>query len=203
MAPWIRCVWLILILAVPEIAVAQRQFHIDEYKSEVGVFYTGINLKGFGETVNGLGARFGYNIHDHLSVDIEFSFSPRRYLRNNQVGQKGQMLAGVKAGVRSRYIGVFAKARPGVMSIGEVTSDFSCRSNDFATICRPSHNNLAFDAGGVLEIYPLSRLIIRFDGGDTIVRIRRATLSIPFNNPSSTSDITQNFQFAVGFGYRF
>jgi hypothetical protein len=189
---------MILVLAVPSIAAAQRQSGDDEYKAEAGAFYTGINLKGFGE-VNGLGGRFGYNITKRLAVDTEASFSPETHLGNNQVGQKGQVFIGVKSGVRSRYVGVFAKARPGAMFIGEVTSSFSCSRNGVATICRPNHNNFAIDAGGVFEFYPSSRMIVRFDAGDTVVRIR----TVPPGNPSSTSDTTQNFQFSVGFGYRF
>jgi len=197
------CIWIILVLTVPGIACAQWQSGADEYKAEVGAFYTGINLKGFGETINGLGGRFGYNINKHLAIDAEASFFPETHLGNNQVGQKGQGLIGVKVGVRSRYVGVFAKARPGVMFIGEVTSGYNCSRNGFTTVCRPSHNNFALDAGGVLEFYPSSRTIIRVDAGDTIVHIRNATAGILFSNPLITSDTTQNFQFSVGFGYRF
>jgi len=194
---------MILILTVPGVAGAQLQSGADEYKGEVGVFYTGINLKGFGETLNGVGVRAGYNFNKHLAVDAEASFVPKTHFGNNQVGQKAQGFIGVKAGVGSRYFGVFAKVRPGVMSIGEVASSFSCSRNGFATICRPGHNNFALDAGGVLEFYPSARTIIRFDAGDTIVHIRYATAGILFINPSSTSDTTHNFQFSVGLGYRF
>jgi hypothetical protein len=88
------------------------------------------------------------------------------------------------------------------MFIGEVTSGFNCSSNSLGRSCRPSHNNFALDAGGVLELYPSARTIIRFDAGDTIVRIRNATAGI-LAGPTATSDITHNFQFSVGFGYRF
>jgi hypothetical protein len=168
----------------------------------VGAFYTGINLKGFGETINGLGGRFGYNINKYLGVDAEASFMPETHLGNNQLGQKVQGFIGVKAGMRSRYVGVYAKARPGVMFIGEVTSGFNCSGTGFGTICRPSHNNFALDAGGVIEVYPSSRMIMRFDAGDTIVRIHNATAGI-LSTPETTSDTTHNFQFSLGFGYRF
>ena len=174
----------------------------EEYKAEVGVFYTGIHLKGFGETINGFGGRLGYNINRYLALDAEASFMPERHLGNNQLGQKVQGFIGAKTGLHSRYIGVFAKARPGVMSIGEVTSGFNCSGNGFGTICRPSHNNFALDAGGVVELYPASRTIIRFDAGDTIVRIGHATAGI-LSAPVTTSETTHNFQFSVGFGYRF
>jgi len=197
------CLWIILILSVPSIAGVPGQSGDDEYKAEVGAFYTGINLKGFGETVNGVGGRFTYNINNHLAVDGEATFFPEIHLGNNQVGQKVQFFIGGKAGARSRYVGVFVKARPGVMFIGEVTSGFSCSRNGSGTICRPRHNNFALDAGVVGEVYPSSRTIIRFDAGDTIVRIRTATAGFTFINPSITTSTTQNFQFSVGVGYRF
>jgi hypothetical protein len=176
---------------------------VDEHKAEVGALYTGVNLEGFGETINGLGGRLGYNFNRHLALDAEFSFFPETHLSNRQFGQKTLGLVGVKAGTRTRYVGVFAKARPGVMFIGEVTSGFNCSSNSLGRSCRPSHNNFALDAGGVLELYPSARTIIRLDAGDTIVRIRNANGSGLLFGGTATSDITHNFQFSVGFGYRF
>lgn len=175
---------------------------VDTHRAEVGVLYTGVNLEGFGETVNGVGGRFGYNFNRNLALDAEFSFFPETRLGNRQFGQKTQAFAGVRAGARTRYVGLFAKARPGVMFIGEVTSGFNCNGTSFGRTCRPSHNNLALDAGGVLELYPSPRAIIRLDAGDTIVRIRNATAGV-IGSPAVTSDITHNFQFSLGFGYRF
>ena len=176
---------------------------VDTHKAEVGVLYTGINLDDFGETVNGLGGRFGYNFNKNFALDTEFSFFPETHLGNQQFGQKTQAFAGIKAGTRTNRVGVFAKARPGVMFIGEVTSGFNCNSTSFGQTCRPSHNNFALDVGGVLELYPSSRTIVRFDAGDTIVRIRNATRGFLTGGPVATSDTTHNFQFSVGFGYRF
>jgi hypothetical protein len=175
---------------------------VDAHRAEVGVLYTGVNLEGFGETVNGLGGRFGYNFNKHLALDTEFSFFPETHLGNRQFGQKTQAFAGIRAGARSRYVGLFAKARPGVMFIGEVTSGFNCNSNGLGQTCRPSHNNFALDAGGVLELYPSPRAIVRFDAGDTIVRIRNTTRGL-LGSSTAVSDTTHNFQFSVGFGYRF
>jgi hypothetical protein len=195
---------LTLIIFSPAAARAQESDapDVDTHRVEVGVLYTGVNLKSFGETVNGLGGRFGYNFNRNIALDAEFSFFPETHLGNRQFGQKTQAFAGVRAGARSRYVGLFAKARPGVMFIGEITSGFNCNGTSFGRTCRPSHNNLALDAGGVLELYPSARSIIRLDAGDTIVRIRNATAGV-IGSPAVTSDTTHNFQFSVGFGYRF
>jgi hypothetical protein len=196
---------LMAVLLAPGAARAQTGAApgVDEHKAEVGAFYTGVNLEGFGETVNGLGGRFGYNFNQNLALDSEFSFFPEAHLGNRQSGQKTQGFVGVKAGARTNRVGVFAKARPGVMFIGEVTSGFNCNGTSFGRTCRPSHNNFALDAGGVLELYPSSRAIIRLDAGDTIVRIRSANGSGLIFGGTPTTDITHNFQFSVGFGYRF
>jgi hypothetical protein len=195
---------LTLIIFSPAAARAQVSGapDVETHRAEVGVLYTGVNLEGFGETVNGLGGRVGYNFNKHLALDTEFSFFPETHLGNRQFGQKTQAFAGVRAGARSRYVGLFAKARPGVMFIGEVTSGFDCNGTGFGQTCRPSHNNFAFDAGGVLELYPSSRAIVRLDAGDTIVRIRDATRGL-LGSSTAVSDTTHNFQFGFGFGYRF
>lgn len=196
---------LFVTLAAPAAARAQAGSapDVDEHRAEVGAFYTGVNLDGFGETVNGLGGRFGYNFNKHLALDAEFGFFPETHLGNRQAGGKTQAFAGVRAGARTSRVGVFAKARPGVMFIGEVTSGFSCSGTSFGRTCRPQHNNFALDLGGVLELYPSARTIVRFDAGDTVVRLRSATAGLLTGGPTATTDTTHNFQFSVGFGYRF
>lgn len=176
---------------------------IEDHRFEVGAFYTALNLDGFdSEPISGVGGRVAYNFNKYLALDAEASFFPETKLGNDQLGQKVQGFVGVRAGKRTKYVGLFAKARPGVMSIGEVTSGFSCNSTTFGQTCRPRHSNFALDAGGVLEFYPTRRAIIRIDAGDTIVRLRDATRGI-FAGTQATTDVTHNFQFTIGVGYRF
>src|SRR5919205_1955589 len=110
---------LFIILVAP--AAARAQADVGEHRAEVGAFYTGVNLEGFGETVNGLGGRFGYNFDKHFALDAEFSFFPETHLGNRQAGQKTPAFARVKAGARKGRGGLFAKARAGGMFIGEGT----------------------------------------------------------------------------------
>ena len=62
------------------------------------------------------------------------------------------------------------------------------------------------DVGGVVEFYPSSRIVTRFDFGDTIIRYgeyRRESFvaSVPFlSRPPETK---HNFQFSAGVGFRF
>lgn len=158
----------IVLFAAPAVR-AQAQF--DEHKFEIGGHYTAIGLEDFRRPINGVGARFGYNFNEYVALDAEASFFPETRLGNEQFGQKAQGFAGLHAGARSKYVGLFAKARPGVMSVGEITSSFDCEARTGFNVCRPNHNQLAFDAGLVFEVYPAGRAIIRVDVGDTIVRL--------------------------------
>lgn len=174
--------------------------NVSDQKAEIGFFYSGVNLKGFGETISGVGGRFGYNLNKYVAIDTEFGFYPEQKFGNNQSGQKVQAFAGVKVGKRSGRVGVFAKARPGVMFIGELTTGLSCNSTSSGQVCRPRHSNFAADLGGVLEVYPSPRTIIRFDAGDTIVRLKSQA---GISSTTTVNSTTNNFQFSVGFGYRF
>ncbi len=194
---------LVLFLLAPVAALAQDDdTTIEEHRFEVGAVYTALSLDGFSTPVSGVGGRVAYNFNQYLALDGEFTFFPETKLGNDQFGQKTQTLIGVRAGKRTRYVGAFVKARPGVMFIGEVTSGFDCNSTSFGQTCRPEHNHFALDAGGVLEFYPTRRAIIRLDAGDTVVRVNSATRGF-FGGGGSTSDVTHNFQFSVGVGYRF
>jgi hypothetical protein len=188
---------------------ASAQGLTDEHKFEIGAQFTVIGLQDFGDPVKGVGGRVGYNFNDHLALDAEANFFPETHLGNNQFGQKAQGFVGVKAGGRTKWAGVFAKVRPGVMSIGELTSGFDCSSHTGFTECRPNHNQFALDAGGVLELYPTARSIVRVDVGDTIVRIKTGgglpgTGLIGFSGTAqSSTKFTNNLQASIGFGYRF
>ncbi|HEV2799841.1 MAG TPA: outer membrane beta-barrel protein [Pyrinomonadaceae bacterium] len=181
---------------------ARAQSDVDEHKFEIGALYTAIGLEDF-ETVSGLGGRFGYNFNKHFALDAEASFFPETKLGNDQIGTKTQAFVGVKAGGRMKYGGLFAKARPGVMSIGEITSGFDCNRTSFGSVCRPQHENFALDVGAVAELYPTRRAIIRFDVGDTMIHLRRATRSVFAQTDQTSSDFTHQLQISIGFGYRF
>ncbi len=199
---------IILPLLFPS-AAARAQ--TDEHKVEVGALFTSLRLDDFPSraslinenvTVNGVGARIGYNFTESFALDAEANFFPETHFGNNQLGQKTQAFIGVKAGKRFERFGLFAKARPGVMFIGEITSSLDCNDGRNFTVCRPNHNNFAFDAGGVAEFYPTQRAIIRVDVGDTIIRLKQSGGGLLFPAPSTTNT-TNNFQASIGFGYRF
>ena len=181
---------------------AHAQSAVDEHKFEVGGQYTAIGLDDF-EPISGVGGRVGYNFHKNFALDAEANYFPQSRLGNDQLGAKTQAFIGLKAGGRMKYAGLFAKARPGVMGIGEITSGFDCNSTSFGSVCRPRHTHFALDAGGVVEFYPTRRSIIRFDVGDTMVNIRRTTRNLLGEPVQTSNDFTHNLQIGLGFGYRF
>jgi hypothetical protein len=166
-------------------------------------------------TEAGFGARLGYNFNEHVAVEAEGNFFPRkRFSDTTQGGYPVQFQAGAKVGRRFEKFGVFLKARPGFVGYTSVfeleridTVDFGGEPFDFPTFSSHWKNYFSMDVGGVFEIYPTKRVLARFDFGDTIVRYgpRRdfgfsAGQFVEFNLPSETK---HNFQFTAGLGYRF
>ena len=187
----------------------------DEHKAEVGGLYTIVTLTDFqarlfpatgagSNTLSGIGGRFGYYVHKNVAIDAEANFFPEAHLLNEEFGQKMQGFIGVKAGVRKNKLGIFAKARPGVMWFGEFPSRGSCSSTTFGSVCGVAHQkNFALDVGGVFEYYPTDRLIVRFDAGDTIIRypeVQTRVGTLPVLVPAATKN---NLQISLGVGWRF
>lgn len=185
-------------------------------KFEIGGHFSSLTLSS-DTTEPGLGARFTYNVTKNLALEAEGNLFPHdaraRSFRNG--GRATQGLFGVKIGKRYERFGIFAKARPGLISFTRgrfdlvPNNDGSSFPFDFRTE-RLTH--LAFDVGGVLEFYPTRRIVTRFDFGDTIIRYGDRTVtsvSGPVGGPFTTTPVTisgetrHNFQFSAGVGFRF
>jgi hypothetical protein len=169
-------------------------------------------------TEPGFGGRVGFNFNRYFGVEAEGNFFPReRGVREDDFngGRKTQGLFGVKVGRHFEEVGVFVKARPGFVHFNEgnlrqppdtvciliVPAPVGC----FETTGR---TDFAFDLGGVVELYPSHRTIIRFDAGDTILRTdaHLIPVTIPTQGTAVTispRDTTHNFQGSIGVGWRF
>ncbi|HZH29496.1 MAG TPA: outer membrane beta-barrel protein [Pyrinomonadaceae bacterium] len=168
----------------------------------------------------GFGARIGYNLTRNFALEAEGNFFPRE--REFGGGRKSQAHFGVKAGKRFERVGVFAKARPGFVHFSEgdlqPRQDVAC----IAVVPPPrgcfegkGRTDFAFDLGGVFEYYPTRRTLIRFDAGDTIIRMGEHRVPIVINSDpvsgapvrvvvvNAPSETTHNFQGSLGFGFRF
>lgn len=185
---------------------------VDEHRSEVGGLFTSITLTDFdsrlfptqnfrgNSQVAGVGGRYGFNFNEHVALEAEVNFFPANHLLNEEFGQKMQGFAGVKAGIRKNKVGIFAKARPGVMWFGEFSSRGSCSVIPSGSVCTVAHEkDFAMDLGGVLEFYPTKRFMVRVDAGDTIIRYQERAFGTVVV-PAATKN---NFQMSIGIGWRF
>lgn len=202
-----------LLLVVQANALAQTQ---DLPKFEVAAEFTTLERDGFSgkQTEPGVGARFTFNLNRSVAFETAGYFFPRRCDFCRDAGNMTQVVAGVKVGKRFENWGIFAKARPGVVSFSR--GDFFpifVGPPLIINIERDRNTSFATDLGGVLEFYPSPRIVTRFDFGDTIVHFKRRTINgftidpitqqvtpFPFTLPSRT---THNFQFIASVGYRF
>jgi hypothetical protein len=205
--------------AAPPAARAQEH---DAPKVEVGTQFSSLSMTspGFGfpgtENATGFGGRVTYNVNDHVAVEAESNLYLTSQSQTYLTGGKAeQMQFGVKVGKRFENFGVFAKVRPGFISFGEalkvtqlpvVTGGVTDVVNTF-TNERKTH--FTTDVGGVLELYPSRRVLVRFDFGDTIIRYgEHDEIGFDFLNPFGTvvrapAEIKHNFQFTGGVSYRF
>src|SRR6185436_12412394 len=160
-----------------------------------------------------------YNLNDHLAVEAEGNFYPASQTRNYVTGGRAeQMQFGLKFGKRFDKFGVFAKVRPGFISFGETLrvtqTPLAPGGFDIVnTFTQERKTHFTTDVGGVLELYPTRRVLVRFDFGDTIIRY--GEFDVPNNNlvvnppidqrPLITipAEIKHNFQFTGGVSYRF
>lgn len=207
-------------------ALAVIQAQSDDKKFEIGAQGTLLRVTGrttsvalstFNETQEndwGFGGRVGYNFSRHVGIEAEGNFFPRD--RAVDGGRKFQGLFGAKLGQRFEKGGIFLKARPGFVRFSRGQYQFS--TGGCPTVFPPpigcfqpqASTNLAFDLGGVAEVYPSKNTIIRFDAGDTMIRFKgqRAVAAV---DPATGNlvvlpaapETKHNFQASVGFGFRF
>src|SRR6185369_17969248 len=131
----------------------------------------------------GAGGRFTYNLNKYLALDNELNF----FLPDEGPLTATQGLFGMRAGIHTKHVGVFAKVRPGFQTNFYVNNREQAR--------------FALDVGGVAEWYPNRNFMVRFDAGDVI---------IPFGNDAVGTGIfaerlgtTHNLQVSLGVGVRF
>ena len=179
---------------------------------------------GFGDfgsrTEAGFGGRFTFNLTDSVALEAAGNFFPKdsTFITLTSGGRTLQGQFGVKAGKRYEKFGIFGKARPGLVSFGNVltvtgttTLDFNGQTFVVPTFDLKRHTEFAFDLGGVAEFYPSRRLVTRFEAGDTIIRYGSRDAPNPvFIGPTPTPPLfrlpaqtTHNFQFTAGVGWRF
>lgn len=188
-------------------------------KFEVAGEFTTLERDDFSgqKTDPGFGGRFTFNLNRVFSLEGAAYYFPKDCFSCRNSGNITQAVGGVKVGKRFEKWGIFAKARPGVVSFSEGTFDPSLLFQTFPLI--PIQFELkrlttfATDVGGVVEFYPSKRIVTRVDVGDTIMHFRRrgvdTVLFDPANNTFTSTTITipsrttHHFQFMTSVGFRF
>lgn len=185
-------------------------------KFELAAEFSSLGRDDFdGRQEAGLGARFTYNLNRTFSLETAAYHFPSTCFSCRHNGQITQVVGGVKVGKRFEKWGVFAKARPGVVSFSRGESTFVPAPGSSIPFAFEINrvNSFAVDTGGVVEFYPSKRIVTRFDAGDTIIHFNRRQFNtilfdpvtntqtlFPITVPSRTS---HNFQFMASVGFRF
>lgn len=196
-----------------------------EKKMEVGA-----QISALAGRIGG-GGRVTYNVNNFFALEGELNYLSTSSFNNRREFQ-GQF--GVKSGLRFKKFGIFGKVRPGFVNAKQDIF-FS-----FPTPCVPargtvcvqsilpisfsdSYTGFSLDVGGVAELYPSKRIVLRLDVGDTIVNRRfPSIIGLPpvfvGEFPPDLSSIqaavgavriqgsrvtTHNSQLSVGVGFRF
>ncbi|HKY03762.1 MAG TPA: hypothetical protein VJQ56_02675, partial [Blastocatellia bacterium] len=153
-------------------------------------------------SASGIGGRLTYNFTKYIALDSEISVLPGNSATS---GNMVQAQLGIKAGPRTGKFGVFAKARPGFMYFRNDPFGRLAPGGNLLRRGRTSSIEPMVDVGGVVEIYPSSSWIVRFDAGDTIIKFRKRLVRPTFGGPQIEAGgfTTHNFQGSIGVGFRF
>jgi hypothetical protein len=198
---------LLTVITFASLAVAQNK----KDKIEIGVQSTSLTLVQpdfpFDDNQLGIGGRVTYNFNRSIAAEAEINFFPQKQFILTADGNAIQAQFGVKLGKRFEKFGLFGKVRPGFLSVDRVgslipgsqgssgTLDFKIERQTFFTI----------DTGGVLELYPSRRTVVRFEAGDTAIRHPPRfgqtfiTGAVELIRPAK---FTHNFQFTAGVAFR-
>jgi hypothetical protein len=212
-----RTLFVVVVICLVQLqALAQSE---ELPKFEVAGEFTTLEREAFSQrrTEPGFGGRFTYNLNKMFAVEGAGYYFPKRCFECRNGGNITEGLAGVKVGKRFEKWGVFAKARPGVVSFSEGTFDTIPPVVPFPLFPVFFELNrlttFATDAGGVVEFYPTKRIVTRFDVGDTIMHFKRRNLNTVLLDPTTNistpvtipipARTSHNFQFITSVGFRF
>jgi hypothetical protein len=197
---------LISLITFASVTVAQSK----KDKIEIGVQTTSLTVFhpdiAFDDTRGGIGGKVAYNFNRSIAAEAELNFFPQKQLIFTSDGRTIQAQFGVKIGKRFEKFGVFGKVRPGFLSVDRVIS-FVQGSQGFPpnNIKIQRETFLTTDFGGVLELYPSRRMVVRFDAGDTVIRYPARFGQFDFGSPVvliRPAKYKNNFQFTAGVAFR-
>jgi len=182
---------------------------------EYGVDFTALTINQT-QTHLGIGHRFTINLNRHVALESAAIFFSECSRCGEVTGTISEGLFGVKAGQRFKKFGIFGKARPGFINYGRGYFELSPTGGTGPfpfSVEVHRQTNFAIDLGGVVEIYPSKRMLLRFDGsilGDhfgsrnvqsfTVDSTTGAIIPFTYRSQPYTRGLTQ---FSAGVGFRF
>lgn len=203
-SPWPRApvaALFILALACSDPTQAQTETPYTRVEAGIQTSLLGASFENSRDIDFGFGGRFTYNFSKNIALDTQLEFYPRRDpgLPGTSAFQEGGRrlvgLAGLRAGFRRRRFGLFGKVRPGAITFGSVPRATGTGSD------RITH--FALDLGGVLEVYPTKRVILRIDVGQLLTRYGERTTPLgPGAFLIAPGLVTSFGQFSAGISYR-
>lgn len=200
-----RIIWVMFVLVGSIVFFGQTALAQSETpRLELGAHVTALRLSEFKESEAGVGGRVTVNLNNHVALEGEVNFFPGDLGAIN--ASRAQGLFGVKAGQRWERFGLFGKARPGFMRFNEASPAPICIAvfpPPLGCALAEGRTEFAFDLGGVAEIYPSRRTVVRFDLGDTLIRYRGPFFRGHGRGARSEDLTSHNLQFTAGFGVRF
>lgn len=168
-------------------------------KFEIGAHVASMRLSGIEATDTGVGAWAGWRIADALALEAATDFFLTGQHEVVRGGRKVLALFGPKFGWRTSQVGIFGKTRAGFARIAEGRGFGVCiLIFPPPESCYIGETRLAFDLGGVIEVYPSPRITLRADVGDIVSRLGRSS-----NRFGRSGDFSHDLRVAGGAGFRF
>lgn len=154
----------------------------------------------------GVGPFASYRIWRFIEADTAMFLFPREEQTSGPQdgGRILQGFYGVRAGIRTRHAGFFAKARPGFQSYSRTLTGFATGPGNVIIDTFTRNTDFALDLGGVAELYPSRHFVIRLDAGITSLFPGARNINFAgtvFSTPALARRDTM--QFGAGFGWRF
>jgi hypothetical protein len=161
---------------------------------QVGGSYALLSLTYPDQIPSGFGGWLTWGQTPALEFDLGVNLFPEDH---PIIGRQTQFLAGLRSGFRTDRFAAFGRVRPGVTHFSRrfFAPEIVCIAI-FPTpeACLAEKTNFTLDLGGTFEVFPASRMLLRFDVGDALIRFSRTEQDPVWKH---------NFQFSAGAGVRF
>lgn len=198
------------VLVALVVGTGSASAQVEPPRVEIGGQLNVLRLSDSSDTNIGVGGRVTVNLTRWLGLEGEYQFIPNdqlelgETLEGNVVGiryerRRSTALFGVKAGYRGERFGVFGKVRPGVTALSD--RGVECLGDVCALmlLAVPEYRSeFAVDVGGVVEFYPSSRWVARFDVGTLMIKHRSSAPPC-----AAGGCTTSNLAMSFGLGVRF